>query len=71
MSTRKSAPEEIPEGWEKINQFAFRMVVPGGWIYDITGRGILLVPERSVDRESVPAASGSVDDSGVGGPIVE
>jgi hypothetical protein len=45
MSTRPVAPEEIPEGWEKINQFAFRMVVPGGWIYDIAGRGLVFVPE--------------------------
>jgi hypothetical protein len=57
MSTRPVAPEEIPEGWEKINQFAFRMVVPGGWIYDITGRGILFVPDpvRGIDLDELLA----------------
>jgi hypothetical protein len=52
MSTRPVAPEEIPEGWERINVFALRMVVPGGWIYDIAGRGLVLVPEPVTEPEA-------------------
>jgi hypothetical protein len=69
MSTRPVAPDQLSDGWERINPIAIRMPVRGGWVYDITNSGPVFVP--SVDSESVPAASGAVDDSGVGGPIVE
>jgi hypothetical protein len=56
MSTRPVAPEETPEGWERINVFALRMVVPGGWIYDIAGRGLVFVPEPASEELSLPTS---------------
>jgi hypothetical protein len=65
VSTRKSAPEETPEGWERINVFALRMVVPGGWIYDIAGRGLVFVPEPVCKSGLVPLFHGGsgIDES--------
>jgi hypothetical protein len=45
VSTRPVAPEELSEGWEKVNPIAIRMDVPGGWIYDIKNSGPVFVPK--------------------------
>ena len=40
-----SKHHETPEGWERINPTVNRMSVPGGWIYEMYGQGIVFVPE--------------------------
>jgi hypothetical protein len=45
MSTRPVAPDQLSDGWERINPIAIRMAVPGGWIYDITNSGPVFVPK--------------------------
>jgi hypothetical protein len=44
MSTRPVAPDQLSDGWERINPIAIRMPVPGGWIYDIASSGPVFVP---------------------------
>jgi hypothetical protein len=45
MSTRPVAPDQLSDGWERINPIAIRMPVDGGWIYDITSSGPVFVPK--------------------------
>jgi hypothetical protein len=51
MSTRPVTPNEVPEGWERVNIFADRLPVPGGWIYEVRGAGIVFVPEPLTSEE--------------------
>jgi hypothetical protein len=44
VSTRPVAPDQLSDGWERINPIAIRMPVPGGWIYDIVNSGPVFVP---------------------------
>jgi hypothetical protein len=56
MSTRPVSPDTVPEGWERVNIFADRLPVPGGWIYEVRGAGIVFVPDPSASGvlSSVP-----------------
>jgi hypothetical protein len=49
VSTRPVAPDQLSDGWERINPIAIRMDAPGGWIYDITNSGPVFVP-HPLDR---------------------
>jgi hypothetical protein len=44
VSTRPVAPDQLSDGWERINPIAIRMDAPGGWIYDIVNSGPVFVP---------------------------
>jgi hypothetical protein len=47
----KSTHHETPEGWEKVNPTVNRMAVPGGWLYEMYGQGVVFVPEPLTSAE--------------------
>jgi hypothetical protein len=61
VSTRPVAPDQLSDGWERINPIAIRMPVPGGWVYDIVNSGPVFVP-HPLDRGG-EASQGCVERS--------